>query len=124
MIILNREMILLDKRQEVTEFLQQFKTFQTKKLVFFGNRKINIDTLTYLGLTVKDIEENIQQLTYKNYCSGPEDDRDNPGHKIWEFGVEISIFKIYIKLSDDFSFNYAKCISFHIPKYELEFPLK
>jgi len=55
---------------------------------------------------------------------GPEKDRDRKRGNIWEFGAEIDNEEVYIKLSDDFSRNIAKCISFHKAEFKISYPYK
>lgn len=88
-------------------------------------REPNRLTLSYLGLTKRNVEEILLGLTVLDYCKGPEDDRDQPG-EIWEFGLNVKGEDIYIKLkvANVNGKKIAKCISFHIAKYELEYPYK
>lgn len=109
--------------QEITAFLKDYKKYLQSKF-YFVQRQKNLQTLTQLGITIRHAKEIIAGLSYCDYCSGPLDDRDRPGRRLWEFGYSISGKNIYIKLSDDFSSGYAKCISFHIAEFELEFPCK
>lgn len=109
--------------QEITAFLKDFKSHLQKKFVFIQRQK-NLQTLALLGITVKHAKEVIAALMYCDYCRGPMQDRDRQNANVWEFGYSISGKNIYIKLSDDFSSGYAKCISFHIAEFEVEFPCK
>ncbi len=111
------------KPEEITAFLKKFKPLIVKEMNFV-NRKDNIATISYLGLTIPDVKGILSQLTYKDYVKGPEKDIDRSGNMIWEFGVHIKGEEIYIKLSDDFSFDKAKCISFHIAQYPIQYPYK
>ncbi len=101
------------KPEEITAFLKKFKPLVVSEINFIKS-KDNLATISYLGLTIPDIKSILSQLTYKDYVKGPEKDNDRRGNMIWEFGVHIKSEDIYIKLSDDFSFDKAKCISFHI----------
>ena len=68
------------KLAEIRGFLLQFK-----KIVAEGrgldivNRRENIEALAKLGLTKKNLREEILALSIENYCEGPEPDRDRPG---------------------------------------------
>jgi len=69
-----------------------------------------------LGLTRKTVANLIASLTPRNYCSGPEDDRDRPDSgEIWLYGEDVGGVEAYIKIKlyivDDE--KYAKCISIH-----------
>lgn len=111
------------KKEEITHFLKEFKRYAQKQCTFIPRQK-NVLTMSYLGITVKEAKQIILQLTYVQYCDGPQDDRDNPGHNVWEFGVCITNHELYIKLSDDFTGDVAKCLSFHIAKQDLLYPLR
>jgi len=78
--------------------------------------------LAKFGISHDDVEDTVRELTYKDYVSGPSEDYDNKGYYMWVFGKEICEIEMYIKLSDDFRGNVAKCISFHKPKYKLSYP--
>lgn len=87
----------------------------------------NIDFISSLGLTIKEAIRTIhlptiRKLTYKNYCSGPEKDRDIKNCNVWVFGVEINNKEVYIKLSDNFKNKLATSISFHEAEHSLKYP--
>ena len=108
---------------EITEFLKKFKHVLTQGFIIIPRNDYKL-TCSYLGITISDVKDTISQLTYKDYVNGPEKDKGKPGNMIWEFGVHMQGQDIYIKLSDDFSFNRAKCLSFHIAAYSFKFPYK
>ena len=69
------------------------------RVEFAGERKKNMDTLAKLGITPAGIITYINELTYKNYLSGPSDDRDTDEKScVWEFGTGIQGLNIYIKI--------------------------
>jgi len=111
------------EKEEVIKFLKEFKKYSQDKFTFI-QRKKNLLTLSYLGITIGEAKNIIYSLTYENYSAGPTKDMDNPGSKIWVFGAIIENMEVYIKLSADFNSGYAKCISFHIAKNKLVYPLK
>ena len=111
------------KPEEITAFLKKFKPLIVKELNFV-RRKENLATISSLGLTIPDVKSILSQLTYKDYVKGPESDKDGSGSMVWEFGIHIKGEAIYIKLSDDFSFDKARCISFHIAMYPVQYPYK
>jgi hypothetical protein len=108
---------------EITEFLKKFKHVLTQKFTIIPRNEYKA-TASYLGITILDVKDTISQLTYKDYLNGPEKDKGRQGFMIWEFGVLMQGEDIYIKLSDDFGFNIAKCLSFHIAAYQFNFPYK
>jgi len=110
--------------EAVRDFLLDFKdTVTAGSGVYLIPRGANRQTLNYLGLTKRNLEEILLGLTVLDYCKGPKVDRDMPG-EIWEFGKNVKGEDIYIKLkvADVKGKNIAKCISFHIAKYELKYP--
>jgi len=107
-------------------FLLQFKEAVTGGSgVNLIPRDVNRQTLIYLGLTKRNLEEILLELTVLDYCKGPKPDRDKPG-EIWEFGKNVKGEDVYIKLkvAEVNGKKIAKCISFHIAKYELKYPYK
>ncbi len=71
----------------------------TNKLCVASDRKKNMDTLARQGITPAGCITYINSLTYKNYLSGPSDDRDTQEEKcIWEFGTTIHDIDVYIKI--------------------------
>lgn len=106
-------------KEKVTEFLKVYKSFAQKRWVFVYRKK-NLDSLTELGIMPKQAKKVILGLTAADYCSGPEEDRDRKGTNMWVFGAKVNDEEIYIKLSDDFRGEQAKCVSFH----KAEFPIR
>lgn len=76
-----------------------------------------------MGLTKLDFHKEVLSLTYKNYCKGPEPDRDMPGY-IWTFGGKINDDEYYIKLKITHDKTKAICISFHLSEHPINYPLK
>lgn len=108
---------------EITEFLKKFKQALAQGFIIIPRPEYKA-TISYLGIKISYVKNILAQLTYKDYMNGPEKDRDRPGNMIWEFGVHIQGEEIYIKLSDDFNYNMAKCLSFHIAVHPIEYPYK
>ena len=74
------------RQTEIRDFLLQFKKIMvTGRGLEIVNRRENIEALARLGLTKKNLREEIMTLSVENYCEGPEPDRDRPGD-IWVFG--------------------------------------
>lgn len=108
---------------EIIAFLRNFKRWAQRNFIFI-HRKKNLDAISQLGIKIKQAKAIIMQLTYENYHQGPEKDRDRNVGNIWEFGAKVDSQEVYIKLSDDFSQNIAKCISFHKAEFEISYPYK
>ncbi len=112
------------KQTEIRDFLVEFKGIMSKgRGLDIVNRRENIDTLAKMGLTRRNLIEEIMTLSVENYCQGPEPDRDKPGY-IWVFGKEIGTEEIYIKLKivQVGKEKIAKCISFHAADFPLCYP--
>lgn len=72
--------------------------------------------LARCGMTPAERERVVANLTYREYASGPEHDRDYPEEQdIWKFRKQYDGKEIYIKLKlvAKESGYYAKCLSFH-----------
>lgn len=112
-------------QSEIKDFLFKFKFFaQNFECFSVIERDKYLQSLAELGISSSQARNVILQLTYKNYSSGPEPDLDYPGHNVWKFGYNLDGEEIYIKLSDDFSRNIAKCISFHKADFVISYPYK
>jgi len=113
---------------EVREFLLRFKRAVTAGSgVFIVQRASTRETLVKLSLTEANLEEVLLALSIRDYCSGPEPDRDRDGHspgQVWIFGKRIHDHDVYIKLKvfSDGSCDHAKCLSFHIAERPLAYP--
>ena len=101
--------------KQAQQFLVEFKQIAAVQGVDLVPRKSTRPTLLQLGLTKRNVKDILLSLSVSNYCKGPEDDRDRPG-EIWVFGILIKGKEIYIKL------KIAKCLSFHIADFPLNYP--
>jgi len=102
----------------INEFLQRFKEkINESDLQVIPTTKNRLELLQ-TGLLPHERTRIILSLTKENYSSGPEPDRDASG-EVWVFGCRLERELIYIKLKLD---NEAKCLSFHLAEYDMEFP--
>ncbi len=114
------------KKEEIRSFLKELKEIASKERgIDVVSRRENIENLAQLGLTKKNRNEEIMTLSLADYYKGPESDTDRPGD-VWVFGKLIGGKEVYIKLkiarvNDK---KIAKCISFHVAKYPLDYPYK
>ncbi|MCJ7782753.1 MAG: hypothetical protein MUP41_02400 [Desulfobacterales bacterium] len=114
------------KQAEIRDFLVDFKGIMAKgRGLDIVNRLENIDTLAKMGLTKKNLIEEIMTLSVENYCQGPEPDRDRSG-AIWVFGKQIGAEEIYVKLkiAQVGKEKIAKCLSFHAANFPLCYPYR
>ena len=114
----------MEKTIETREFLSEAKRIIPKGFDLV-DREENLRELASLGLTKHDCRQIVLSLSVEDYCKGPEQDRDRPGH-VWTFGYKLEGKDIYIKLKiikvgDE---EIVKCISFHKAKYPLKYPFR
>ena len=78
-----------------------------------------------MDITSKGRDKYVLSLTEEDYCQGP-DKNDYPNQNdVWVFGKNIKKEEIYIKIFINALPNMANvCISFHIAKHKLTYPLK
>lgn len=110
----------IPSRRKIKAFLGEFKE---KELVFVERPK-NMNAIIELNITIPIAKETIRNLTHKDYSRGPEKDKHNEKSNVWKFGTRINGEEIYVKLSDYFSEGTATCISFHKPKFKINYPYK
>lgn len=109
---------------EVKQFLLDFKQAATSSSgIELVPREGNMLTLSYLGITKKNLEEILLGLSVADFCKGPIPDDSKPG-ELWEFGKDMDGEEVYIKLKVVKELNLAKCISFHITAYPMRYPFK
>ncbi len=90
-----------------------------------ADRVKNRDSLFDLGLTGKQREEIVLELSVLDYSSGPIEDEYKPG-LYWVFGKQVEGVEIYIKLkiTEHHGKEYASCFSFHKSERPLSYPFK
>ncbi|MCK5581160.1 MAG: hypothetical protein KAJ18_07790 [Candidatus Omnitrophica bacterium] len=115
-----------EKKSEINDFLYKFKYFAENISCFvFVTRDKNMQILLDLNMTVAQaLQDVIFQLTYLNYVEGPLADEKYADQGLYVFGFLYNEMELYIKLSDSFKHNYAKCLSFHKAEYKLKYPFK
>ena len=101
---------------EVAQFLSDMKKAVNAGKISFIPRKKNMFTLAKLGLTMKDVKDELINLSYANYVSGPETDYDCPASDcFWIFKTMIDSSCIYIKVKVLYQTDGGvKIVSFHI----------
>lgn len=113
-------------KEEARKFLLEFKQVATGGSgIDLVPRKGSLETLRFLGLTKRNLEEILLELSVADYCSGPKADRNRPG-ELWEFGKNLDGYEVYIKLkvADIGGSKIAKCISFHIASHPIKYPYR
>lgn len=113
------------KKDEVEGFLKEFK----ERARFFGivyvdGKPENVSTLAELEISGKQRDEFVLALEAEDYYQGP-DKNDYPGQNdVWMFGKEIKGKEVYIKIYIGKTNLSNVCISFHIAKSKITYPLK
>lgn len=69
---------------DITHFLIDFKKAAQSDFTFV-KRKVNLDCLSRLRITIGGAKSTIYSLIYKNYVSGPERDRGRKKSNVWFF---------------------------------------
>lgn len=113
-------------KEEVESFLREFKErARFFRIIFVDSKPNNIDTLTTLDITHKERENYVLSLHAEDYSQGP-DKNDYPGQSdVWVFGKQVKGQEVYIKIFINAIPNQPNvCISFHIAKHKLTYPLK
>lgn len=103
-------------RQDVEKVLNDLRSAIRMNLTYFVERPKNLYTLSYLGLRVSDVYDELPNLTYADYIKGPEEDRDKPGSDmLWFFKKKICGQLLYIKFKIEYNVDGTlRVLSFHI----------
>ncbi len=113
---------------EVNKYLIKIKKALSANRYQFIERRKNIDAMSRVGILPSHTKEIILGLTYKNYLSGPEPERDKrfSEGEYMLFGCEVSGLEFFVKIKimmqdgEDF----CRCISFHDPEKKNYYPYK
>lgn len=111
-------------RALVANFLKRFKGIAVDDRVIFVDRESWKQTLTWLGITPRQATEVVMALEVSNYFKGTPFTEDPRGKETCEFGCRVLNEEVYVKLQIDKKRNKAICISFHIPKWPMKYPLR
>lgn len=111
-------------KEDVQQFLRDFKQKAKVFGIVYYPRQINTDTLVALGITPEMRTEYLMNLTMTDYYKGPTKDENPIRPEFYEFGLTIKGQEVYIKLSLG---NFSKsphCMSFHTSMHPIKYPLK
>ncbi len=100
----------------VDAFLNDMRAaIKAGRYAFIPRRK-NLQTLAAHGLLLADVLDELMHLTFANYISGPETDRDRPSSDpFWIFKSSIEGERIYIKVKIEYQTDKGvKIVSFHM----------
>lgn len=110
-------------RALIANFLKRFKGIAVDDRVIFVDRESWKATLTWLRITPRQATEVVIALEVSDYFKGTPFTKDPRGKETCEFGCTVLNQEVYVKLQIDKKRNKAICISFHIPKWPMKYPL-
>ncbi|HPE54866.1 MAG TPA: toxin [Bacteroidales bacterium] len=112
-------------KNEVVKFLEELKVkINLFGILFLDDRGKNALTLSELEITPAKRKEIIHSLKTENYSEGPLEEKMRGILPMWVFGKHVKEREVYIKISMGTENNKAVCISFHMAKYPMQYPLK
>lgn len=117
----------MSKREEVSQFLQDFITKSKIWDILFQSDRTNnknILTLLELEITYAEAKKILPELKFEDYCQGPIPDTLYNISDMWVFGKTIRKKEVYIKIQLGRSNSQTICISFHFSEHKLVYPLK
>lgn len=112
-------------KEEVELFLNDFKAkMKIWDVLFRDDRGKNVQALVELELRPIDRKNILESLVAPDYSEGPLDEKLNYGTEVWVFGKIIKNKEVYIKITMGMAGCSVICISFHIAKHTMNYPLK
>lgn len=110
--------------EEVEDFLREFKVKLKIWDILFYSRDKNRQTLADLEITALYRKEIIENITSQDYSEGPLEEKMLQGAKMWVFGKTVKKKEVYIKITLGNENQPVVCISFHLAKHPMNYPLK
>jgi len=112
-------------KKEVEAFLREMRDKISVFDIAFRPRDKNTDTLAELDIIPNDRINFLKKLSFENYYTGPNEDTHDPNKpNYYEFGILIKGVEVYIKISLGLESKRVDCMSFHIAKRRISYPLK
>lgn len=112
------------KRELVADFLKRFKKIANQKGLAIYKRDNYLKTITYLGITPKQAKQAVMELEVSDYYKGTPFSEGSHKDEICEFSTNEFGKEVYIKLKIPKNLQRAICLSFHIPKWDIDHPFK
>ena len=108
-------MAVHSSRADVEKVLNDMRDALQHEKFSFVRRIKNMDTLSALGILISDVRDELLDLSFSDYISGPEVDYDLPkSDRLWIFKRNVSGQVIYIKFKVEYQTDgKVKVISFH-----------
>ena len=117
-------MTKVNSEDEAQELLQYLKGELKNGFVLMQGLKKNTQVLIDLNLSAADIRRMVDELTVRDYCSGPDSDEKYPWKIIAVFGKVYNNKELYIKLSLGFDGSPVVCLSFHPAEFPMAYQFK
>jgi hypothetical protein len=110
------------RRISVAFFVRRFKNLLALNRVVLVDRTKNTLGLAALGLTKRNVFDELLDLDVDDFCRGPlPDDKGRPWD-VWEFGRAINGTEVYIKLAiKESEGGTALIVSFHPAQFKLRY---
>ena len=86
-------------KNDVKNFLAEFKANMSAFGVIYANRDKNTQTLADLEITAKFRDNILSKLTIEDYCQGPLTNDQYGTSPMWVFGVNVKKQEVYIKIT-------------------------
>lgn len=111
--------LMISRKSDVEILLKDMRDAIDAGHYYPENRDKNMQTLAMLGITWTDAIEEIKELEFCDYISGPEVDRNYPKtDKLWIFKKNVMGNTIYIKFKIEYMMDRdLKILSFHIDEW-------
>jgi hypothetical protein len=110
-------------QHQVVLFLHLMKTAANERFAFM-DRRVNLETLTRLGINRRHAQDLVTGLKPEDYVSGPAPDRNNPGLEMWVFGLQVTASEVYVKTQVIVEPARCVCISFHEAERPMHYPFR
>lgn len=113
----------MKSKEEVEEFLRQFKPKMKVWGVLFLDREKNKETIARLGINYTKVEEIVQDIETIDFCETIIDTMGSFG-EMWVFGKDYEGHELYVKISLGRTGSKTICISFHIAEYPMKYAFR
>ena len=115
----------MSTEEVVAAFLKDFKEkMRFWDVLFRDDRGKNAQALIDLELRSIDRKSILEELETKDYSEGPLEENLYKGSDMWVFGKTVKKKEVYIKITMGVMNNCVICISFHLARNKMNYPLK
>jgi len=115
----------MNTKADVVSFLKDFKEkLKFWDVLFRDDRGKNAQALVDLELRPIERKAILEALETEDYSEGPLEEMLYGGADMWVFGKTIKKKEVYIKITMGAMGSSVICISFHLSKHKMQYPLK